>query len=105
MPDVQHRRVTGSAAVSHGGLHPTAQGMYEQSLRSAGRTPLHLRAATWSRALPVDRWCADADAVDVAVLERFVAALPDRAEACAAGLRLVETWHDGTAAYAVLVPR
>ena len=80
MPHVQHRSSTGSTAVGHGGLRPTAQGMYEQALRDAGRTPLSLRAATWSRALPVDRWCADADAADAAVLEPFAAALPDRAE-------------------------
>ena len=70
----------GRRAVGRGGLRPTAQGMYEQALRDAGRTPLSLRAATWSRALPVDRWCADADAADAAVLEPFAAALPDRAE-------------------------
>lgn len=61
MPYLQQRRVIGSAAIGHGGLHPTAQGM------------------------------AAADAAYVAVLERFVAALPDRA--------------DGSAGYAVLVPR
>jgi SAM-dependent methyltransferase len=55
---------------------PSAAQLFEAALATAGRTPLTLRTRTWSRRLPLARWCGQADQADVAVLDRYVSQLP-----------------------------
>lgn len=80
MADREHGSVGVRAGAGRRDLTTGAAAMYEQALLDGGRTALHLRAPTWSRALPVARWCAAADAADVAVLEAFAGTLPARAD-------------------------
>ncbi len=60
-----------------------ATSMFDTALTALGRTPLTLRAPTWSRHLPLTRWCGDADAADTAVLDRYLCGL-------AAGARVLD---------------
>ncbi len=56
-----------------------AASMFDAALDAGGRTPLTVRGPSWSRRLPIPRWCGAADGSDAAVLDRFARGLPAHA--------------------------